>query len=157
LPPYGALLALALPSSLLFPLKFLSIFLLAKGQIFLAGTLFVFAKIASTALIARIFLLTKPALMRIGWFASAYNWLVPWKDAVFSAIRSSWPWRYGRMLKTRAKLETKQAWMRWRPAITDAWRNLRTEINETWTAWKPELVVRLQRFREAVRQLFASR
>ena len=157
LPPYGALLALALPSSLLFPLKFLSIYLLANGQIFLAGALFVFAKIASTALIARIFLLTKPALMRIGWFARAHDWLMPWKDAIFAAIRSSWPWRYGRMLKTRAKLETKQAWTRWRPAIAGVWRNLRTEINETWSAWRPELTVRLQRFREAVRQLFASR
>jgi hypothetical protein len=157
LPPYGALAALALPTSLLFPLKFLSLYLLANGQFFLAGALFVFAKIASTALIARIFLLTKPALMRIGWFARAHDWLVPWKDAIFAAIRNSWPWRYGRMLKTRAKLETKQAWMRWRPALTEAWRRLRSEINETWTFWKPELLARVHRFREAVRQLFAWR
>jgi hypothetical protein len=146
-----------LPTSLLFPLKFLSIYLLANGQFFLAGALFVFAKIASTALIARIFLLTKPALMRIGWFARAHDWLMPWKDAIFAAIRSSWPWRYGRMLKTRVKLETKQEWMRWRPAIIAAWRRLRADINETWIAWKPELVARMHRLREAVRQLFASR
>jgi hypothetical protein len=157
LPPYGALLALALPSSLLFPLKFLSIYLLANGQIFLAGALFVFAKIASTALIARIFLLTKPALMRIGWFARAYDWLMPWKDAIFAAIRSSWPWRYGRMLKTRAKLEAKQAWVRWRPEITETWRRMRADINETWIAWKPELFARVHRLREALRQLFAWR
>jgi hypothetical protein len=157
LPPYGALLALALPSSLLFPLKFLSIFLLAQGQLFLAGALFVFAKIASTALIARIFLLTKPALMRIGWFARAYDWLMPWKDAIFAAIRSSWPWRYGRMLKTRAKLEVKQAWTRWRPAITEAWRRVRADINEAWIVWKPELVARMHRLRDALRQLFAPR
>jgi hypothetical protein len=157
LPPYGALLALALPSSLLFPLKFLSLFLLANGQFFLAGVLFVFAKIASTALIARIFLLTKPALMRIGWFARAHDWLMPWKDAIFAAIRSSWPWRYGRMLKTRAKLEAKQAWMRWRPAITEAWRRMRADINEAWIVWKPELVARMNRVHEALRQLFASR
>ncbi len=80
-----------------------SIYLLANGQFFLAGALFVFAKIASTALIARIFLLTKPAFMRIGWFARAHDWLMPWKDAIFAAIRNSWPWRYGRMLKTRAQ------------------------------------------------------
>lgn len=157
LPPYGALLALALPSSLLFPLKFLSIFLLAQGQFFLAGALFVFAKIASTALIARIFLLTKPALMRIGWFARAHDWLMPWKDAIFAAIRASWPWRYCRMLKTRVKLETKQAWARWRPAIAETWRRLRTDINETWIVWKPELLARMHRLRDALRQLFASR
>jgi hypothetical protein len=157
LPPYGALLALALPTTLLFPLKFLSIYLLANGQFFLASALFVFAKIASTAFIARIFLLTKPALMRIGWFARAHDWIMPWKDAIFAAIRSSWPWRYGRMLKTRVKLETKQAWMRWRPAIVDAYRRLRADINEVWAAWRPELLARTQRLREALRQLFASR
>ncbi len=43
--------------------------------------------------------------MRIAWFAQAYNWFVPWKDALFAEIRSSWVWRYGRMLKTRIKLE----------------------------------------------------
>ena len=155
LPPYGALLALALPSSLLFPLKFLSIFLLANGQIFLAGALFVFAKIASTALIARIFLLTKPALMRIGWFARAYDWLIPWKDAIFAAIRSSWPWRYGRMLKTKAKLEAKQAWMRWRPAVAGAWSELREQAAELWRVWKPSAATQLHRLREALRQLFA--
>jgi hypothetical protein len=36
--------------------------------------------------------------------ARAYNWFIPWKDAVFAQIRSSWVWRYGRMLKRRIKL-----------------------------------------------------
>src|SRR5262245_5279747 len=41
LPPYAALVVFVLPSALLLPLKFLALFLLAKGQIFLAGLLFV--------------------------------------------------------------------------------------------------------------------
>jgi hypothetical protein len=154
LPPYGALMALALPSSLLLPLKFLSIFLLAKGQIFLAGALFVFAKIASTALIARIFLLTKPALMRIGWFARAHDWLMPWKDAIFSAIRSSWPWRYGRMLKTRVKLETKQAWARLGPTLRQAWTDLKAGAMGAWATWKPMLAARVQSLRDALQRAF---
>ncbi len=117
LPPYGALLALALPTSVLFPLKLLSIYLLSNGQLFAAGLLFVGAKIASTALIARLLLLTKPALMRIPWFAAIYNWFMPWKEALFEQIRQSWAWRYGRMIKTRIRLETKQAWMRLKPGL----------------------------------------
>jgi hypothetical protein len=117
LPPYGALLALALPTSILFPLKLLSIYLLSHGQIVAAGLLFVGAKIASTALIARLFLLTKPALMQIGWFAAIYNWIMPWKEALFETIRQSWAWRYGRMLKTRVRLEVKQAWQRMKPGV----------------------------------------
>ena len=117
LPPYGALAAFALPMTLLLPLKFVALWLLAQGQYWTATGLFIGAKLVSTALLARIFLLTKPSLMQIGWFAQAYNRFVPWKDALFETIRASWAWRYGRMVKTRIRLEVKQAWTRWRPAF----------------------------------------
>jgi hypothetical protein len=113
LPPYGALAVFALPTTFLLPLKFAAVWLLAQGQWWAATGLFVGAKLVSTALLARIFTLTKPALMQIDWFARAYNWFVPWKDAFFETIRESFAWRYGRMLKTRVVLETKQAWARW--------------------------------------------
>jgi hypothetical protein len=157
LPPYGALIALALPTSLLVPLKFLAIFLLANGHFFTAGALFVFAKIASTALIARVFILTKPALMQIGWFARAHDWLVPWKDALFTAIRSSWAWRYGRMLKTQVRHETKQAWGRLGPVLRKAWSDLRVSLADSWNSWKPVLLARVRQVQDAVRQLFAPR
>ncbi len=112
LPPYGALAVLALPTSILVPLKLLAVYLVANGQVLAAGLLFVGAKIASTALIARLFLLTRPALMRIGWFAAAYGIVMPWKEALFARIRASWAWRYGRMLKTRVRLEIRRAWGR---------------------------------------------
>lgn len=102
LPPYGALAVFALPTAVLFPLKLVALWLMAKGLVLAAGALFVAAKIASTALVARLFMLTRPALMRIGWFARAYQWFVPWKEALFAAIRSSWVWRYGRIVKGRA-------------------------------------------------------
>lgn len=120
LPPYGALAALAVPTSVLFPFKLLAVYLVAQGQVIAAGLLFVGAKIASTALIARIFLLTRPALMQIGWFAAIYNLVMPWKEALFETIRASWAWRYGRMVKNRVRLEVKQAWLRLRPQL-DRW------------------------------------
>lgn len=120
LPPYAALAALALPTSVLFPLKLLAVYLVAQGKVVAAGFLFVGAKIASTALIARLFMLTRPALMRLSWFAAAYDIVIPWKEALFAKIRASWAWRYGRMLKTAVRLEAKQAWQRWRPAIAAA-------------------------------------
>lgn len=121
LPPYGALFAIALPTTLLLPLKFVSVWLLANGHYVTATLLFVGAKIASTALIARVFLLTKPALMQIAWFARAYGWFVPWRDALFAEIRASWVWRYGRMVKTRVRLEIGRAWARMRPRVADLW------------------------------------
>ena len=68
----------ALPTLLLLPLKLLALLLIAKGQVILAGLLFVAAKVVATALIARLFMLTQPALMQIGWFA----WALRHGDAV---------------------------------------------------------------------------
>ena len=141
LPPYGALAALALPTSILLPLKFVAVFLLANGHYFAATALFIGAKITSTALIARIFMLTMPALMQIGWFARGYNFFMPWKDAIFAEIRASWAWRYGRMVKTRISHEAKQAWARWKPGVEAAiqqWRPRLTAALGSWRLWARE-------------------
>lgn len=117
LPRYAALCVFALPTVFLLPLKFVAMWLLANGKVWTATALFAGAKVASTALIARIFTLTKPQLMQIAWFARAYNWFVPWKDSLFALIRTSWVWRYGRMVKNRLRLELKQIWLRIGPSI----------------------------------------
>ena len=116
LPPYAALVVFALPSTLLLPLKFLAIFLVAKGQVVLAGLLFVAAKVVATALIARLFMLTQPALMQIGWFAWSYDTLMPWKEALVARVHASWPWRAGRIWKERVRRAGAAQWRRMRPA-----------------------------------------
>lgn len=128
LPPYPAFAVIALPSTLLFPLKFVAIWLVANGYFVTAAALFVGAKIVSTALIARIFMLVKPALMQLGWFAAIYNRVVPWKEAIFAHIRATWVWRYGRMLKSVVRHEARQAWTRWRPAIVAATAAARLQL-----------------------------
>lgn len=130
LPPYGAIAVLALPTSVLFPLKLLAVYLVAQGKLVAAGLLFVGAKIASTALIARLFMLTRPALMQLDWFASAYNWIMPWKEEVFTRIRASWAWRYGRMVKNRIRLEAKQTWMRLKPELDRTFMRLRAFVRK---------------------------
>ena len=163
LPPYPALLVFALPTTILLPLKFMSIWLLANGFYLTAGALFIAAKIASTALVARIFILTRPALMRIGWFARAYNKFMPWKDALFARIRASYTWRYGRMLKTAIRHESRQAWARWKPMLkeaTAAWRpraatllrEMRLTLKQTWETWRPQLIASLSNLRSGARR-----
>jgi hypothetical protein len=110
LPPYLALCVFALPTALLFPLKLLALYLIAKGQAVAAALLFAGAKVVGTALVARIFQLTQPALMRISWFAWAYGRFIPWKEAVFAAIRQTWAWRYGRIVKARARKIAEPIW-----------------------------------------------
>ncbi len=117
LPPYGALAAFVLPSALLLPLKLLALYLIATGHALMAALLFIGAKVAGTAILARLFMLTQPKLMQIGWFARAYNWLMPWKDRAFSAIRASWAWRYGRIAKYRLGQAVRTRWSALRPTL----------------------------------------
>jgi hypothetical protein len=103
LPPYAALFVFVLPSALLLPLKFLALLLVAHGQWVLAAMLFAAAKVGATALVARLFMLTQPALMQIGWFAWAYDTVMPWKDALVERVRASTVWRLGRVIKERMR------------------------------------------------------
>lgn len=117
LPPYLALVVFVLPSALLMPLKFLALFLVAKGQLVLAGLLFAAAKVVATALVARLFMLTQPALMQIGWFAWAYETVMPWKEALVERVRASWVWRVARVWKERARRVVSAQWRVWRPTV----------------------------------------
>ena len=103
LPPWGALVLFAVPTLLLFPIKLVALWLIARGQPVVGVLVIVAAKLLGTALVARLFRLTQPALMKLDWFAAAYVWFMPWKDAWLNAIRASWPWRAGRVIKYRLR------------------------------------------------------
>ncbi len=105
--PYPSLLVFALPTTILLPLKFVAMWLLAAGQYWTATGLFIAAKIASTALIARIFTLTKPALMQIAWFARGYSVVRAVEGCVLRNHPRSVAWRYGRMVKNAIRLEVR--------------------------------------------------
>ena len=103
LPPWGALLVFLVPTVLLFPIKLAALWLIAQGQHVVGVLVIVAAKFVGTAVVARLFSLTQPALMKLYWFAAFYRWFIPWKDLWLDAIRSSWPWRAGRVIKRRVK------------------------------------------------------
>ena len=103
LPPYGALLVFGAPSVLILPLKLVAVFLIASGREFEATLLFIGAKIAGTAIVARLFQLTEDQLLQIPWFARAYAVFMPWKNALTAWVHESWPWRYGRVVKERVR------------------------------------------------------
>jgi hypothetical protein len=132
LPPYGALFILSVPSVVLIPAKLIGVYMFATGHFFVAIAVIFMAKIASTALIARIFMLTQPQLMQIGWFVRAYNLFMPWHDAWVNWVRSSWVWRYGRVMKRRAEISTRDAWARARPRLRAAWAALIPGAQAAW-------------------------
>ncbi len=103
LPPWAALLAFGVPVLTLIPIKLLALYLLGEGHIGLGIALILTAKLAGTAMAARLFQLTQPALMRLKWFARGYTGWKNWKDRLLRQVRTSWPWRVVRRLKQRAK------------------------------------------------------
>jgi hypothetical protein len=111
-PPWAALIVLLLPSLLLVPVKLGALWLIGAGKGGLGLTMIVAAKVIGTAVVARVFTLTRPALLRLSWFEAVYAWWVAWKESVLVRVRASWAWRAGRAFK-RAAL---RQWTRWRAA-----------------------------------------
>ncbi len=92
--PYQSLLLLAVPTSIVEPLKFVAVAIAGEGH-WVTGTLVILAAYAaSLLLVERLFKIVKPKLMRLSWFASLWTWLVSlrvvrWLTAVKEAT-SRW-------------------------------------------------------------------
>jgi hypothetical protein len=88
LPPYAALVAFLIPAAILVPFKLLAFWLIARGHGLLGLQVFIIAKIVGTAFLARIFALTRPALLTIGWFARFYARFTAWRDHLYAYVRA---------------------------------------------------------------------
>lgn len=103
LPPYGALLLFALPALLLLPVKLAALWLIGQGHAFGGLAIIVTAKLVGTALVARLFTLTQPALMRLVWFANLYMRWTHWKERLLLHVRASALWRSARAVRWRLR------------------------------------------------------
>lgn len=110
LPPWGALPVFAVPVLLLFPVKLLALYLFGRGHAVGGVVLLLGAKLAGTALVARLFQLVEPALMRIPLFARWYPRWKHWKDQVLTAVRESSLWRGVRRFNNGARRWWRGLW-----------------------------------------------
>ena len=110
LPPWAALLVFGIPVIALIPVKLLALYLFSQGHAVLGLTLVISAKITGTAVAARLFQLTEPALMRMAWFARIYTPWKAWKDRILTQVRQSAPWRSVRETKARIKIIWGKLW-----------------------------------------------
>ncbi|MBL8347596.1 MAG: hypothetical protein JNN03_19325 [Rubrivivax sp.] len=93
LPPYAALVVFFLPGLALLPVKIGALWLVAHGQRLAGLAVIVAAKLVGTAIVARLFTLTRPALMRLAWFAALYARWTGWKEQLLAWVRGSALWR----------------------------------------------------------------
>ncbi len=92
LPPWAAVATFALPALALVPVKLAALFLIGEGHALMGLTVLLGAKLLGTALLARLFTLTQPALMKLPWFARWYPRWKAWKDGIIAQVRASPMW-----------------------------------------------------------------
>ena len=108
LPPYGALVAFFAPALMLLPVKLLALYWISRGHTLLGLAVVLAAKMLGTAAVARLFALTRPALMKMPWFARLYGRWVPWKNALIARVKNTPVWR-----ATAASVRACRKWIGW--------------------------------------------
>lgn len=91
--PKAALLLFVAPATLLFPVKLLALWAMAHGYPLLGLTVIVLAKLGGAAAVARLYLLTRPVLLSIVWFAALLGWFLALKARWIDALRASRGWQ----------------------------------------------------------------
>jgi hypothetical protein len=117
LPPFGALALFGLPAVALAPVKLLALYWLAGGHPVLGIGSILTAKVVGTAIVARIFQLTQPQLLTIGWFRWLFEKFMLFRERVHALWAESavgrW-WRRERALHkgwVRRRWDAVRAWM----------------------------------------------
>ena len=118
LPPYPSLAIFAAPSLLLFPVKLAALWFLAHGKAWLGVTTAVGAKVVGTAMVARIYQLTEPKLLRIGWFAWLHKRFVEFKARVYQILHAT---RFYQTIHRQSQ-KLREAFRRLRERRRSVWR-----------------------------------
>lgn len=109
LPAYPAMAVFLVPVLLLLPAKVLGLWLIGNGRVKSGVLVFVLAKIVGTAIAARIFALTRRALLTIGWFRRFYEWFTALRDRLYGYVKSLKAYQAAKAWLARIR-QTVRAW-----------------------------------------------
>jgi hypothetical protein len=85
--PYGALVVLAVPLAIVEPFKLVAVLVAGTGH-FVTGLVFLIcAYVASLVITERLFIILKPKLLLLPWFAKAWVWFVAWRRRCLRFLR----------------------------------------------------------------------
>ena len=93
LPPYVALVLLAVPFVIIEPAKVGALWVIATGHVIEGTVLLLIAQVASLLICERIFHAAYEPLMRIGWFARVLGWLFALRDKALAIGRATAVWK----------------------------------------------------------------
>lgn len=135
LPPYPTLLVFLIPVALLLPLKFLGLWMLAKGSWLGAMGTLVFAKVLGMGVTAFIFDVTRPKLLQLPWVSWLYAHVLDWLARAHALIDP---------IKNEVR-----AW--WRRELRPVRRRVRRTILRIRRAHSGRLLERMARIRRRMR------
>ncbi|MES2153177.1 MAG: hypothetical protein V4508_25635 [Pseudomonadota bacterium] len=115
LPPYGALAVFVLPGVLLFPVKLLALLAITRGHAIYGVSVIVIAKIGGAAIVARLYSLTRPTLLRLAWFARWHNAFMALKDRWIGRLKASDAYRRTSRMAARMRAAVRRLLLRLRP------------------------------------------
>jgi hypothetical protein len=146
LPPYGALCLFVLPGLLLLPVKLLALLAIAHGHAVSGVATIVVAKLGGAVVVARLYALTLPTLLAVGWFARCHGWFMTLKNHWVGRLRASHAFlQAGRLARSmrrglRRSIVQLRAQLRYRRALrrsgrhaSHTWRVLRRFVS-LWRA-----------------------
>jgi hypothetical protein len=85
--PYQSLVLLAIPSSLIEPLKLAAVAIAGEGHWITGTIVIVCAYVASLLLVDRLFGIVKPKLLTLPWFTRLWNWFVAIRGRALAHFR----------------------------------------------------------------------
>ena len=103
LPPYAALVALAVPFAAIEPAKVYALYLVAIGQAVAGIGLLILAQVLSLLVCERIYHAAHAPLMRIGWFRALMGWVTRLRDRALGWIRATAAWRLAAQVAKRVR------------------------------------------------------
>ena len=85
--PYGALVVLLVPLAIVEPFKLIAVLVAGSGH-FVTGVIFLIcAYVASLVITERLFVILKPKLLMLPWFAKSWVWFVALRQRCLRWLR----------------------------------------------------------------------
>lgn len=103
LPPWAALIAFVAPSTLVLPVKLAAVWFAMQGKFIFATGAIVLGKVVATALVARLYKILRPTLLRLSWYLRAETWLFEFRDRVYGFVRALPAWQTAAAVIRRTK------------------------------------------------------
>ena len=103
LPPWAALIAFVAPSTLVLPVKLAAFWFALHGKFGLALVSVCVGKVVATALVARLYQVLRPTLLRLSWYLRAETWVFKVRDRVYGFVRALPVWQAAVSISRQAK------------------------------------------------------